>query len=214
MSVMHIAEQVAFCDGYRQYWKDGRLVELSHPMLNHVAWCYRCCDNPRTDSWLTVGHPHDDSIERLRPDQQFAVFIPPSGSAIAALHAFHGDKVQKIHERKLAAIAQIEGLVGVKVAAPDLANKSHGVEVIGVDLVDQRMLADDMVWVHYRCCGNHEHVERIHRLWHGADPQKPAPKSDSEVSNEIGQHRINAALHHANKIAAEQLAKANANATL
>jgi hypothetical protein len=205
----HIAKQVCFCDGSKQYWEDGRVIELAQPWLNHVGWLYRCCDNPRTDSWLTIGHPHDDSIERLVPGGKFLPYVP-SNSAMAQLHAYHGDKVQQIHARKMAAVAQLTAMFGAKHSAQDRASNVHDVEITGVDQVDERMLADEIVWVHYRCCGSHDHIERIHRLWHGADPKIPTPKTDADVLNEVGQHRLNAALHHANVLAQTRLKLINA----
>jgi hypothetical protein len=187
----HVAVQVAFFDGYKQYWNDGRVLEVT-PLPNHVAWCYRCCDDPRTDSWASAANPHARAAGELE-----------------SFCAFHQDKVQKIHDRKLTAIMQITALMGAKISTLDLSSKAHGVEIIGVDLVEPRMQADDMVWVHYRCCDSQDHVERIHRLWHGADPKMPAPKIVTDVLNEIGQHRSNAALHHANNLSAARLRMIN-----
>jgi hypothetical protein len=164
-------------------------VAISDDIPNRVAYCYRCCDDPRTDSWLTVYNPHAVDVE--------------------AAKTYHQNKVQQIHDRKLRAVSQVTALMSAAVQTLDSAAKAHAVQIIGVDLVDARMLADDIIWVHYKCCGIHEHVERIHRLWHGADPARPFPKSDADLLNEIGQHRSNAALAHANQNAASVL-KANA----
>jgi hypothetical protein len=173
------------------------LVAFRDDIPNRAAYCYRCCGDPRTDSWLTVYNPHSVDVE--------------------AAKAFHANKVQQIHARKLAAVAQLKELIGANVAAADLTGKSHNVEIAGVDQVDERMLADDIVWVHYKCCGTHEHIERIDRLWHGQRGPfghigngflQPASKTDDDVLEEIRQHRSNAARNHANKIAINEL-KAN-----
>jgi hypothetical protein len=167
----------------------AQCVAMRDDVPGTVTYVYRCCGDPRTDSRLDIANPHTVDIDYWK--------------------VYHQDKVQKIHARKQDAVAQIEALQSAPAtAAVDGAGGSHSVEILDVDGVDSRMLADDVVWIRYRCCGQHEHLERIHRIWHGMLPHvnmQPTSKTTADILAEIVQHRTNAAMAHANAIVKKTL---------
>lgn len=163
-------------------------IDIHEGRRGSVAFVYRCCGDSRTDSVLDIADVHTVDVEHWK--------------------AYHQDKVQKIHERKLAAIAQITALRGAQVGAVDGKGTSHSVDIVGVDDVMERMLADDIVWIRYSCCGAHEHLDRIDRLWHGTQPHvdmKPVSKTAEDILAEIATHRASAAIGHANATARQAL---------
>jgi hypothetical protein len=172
----HFAQKIAWSDGLKNYSMDGKEIgEQPAPLLNHIGYLYRCCDDPRTDSWAWQRDPH-----RLDADPGF--------------FSRHQSKVQNTHAAKLAAIAHIETEISFgKARASDLAGVDHDVEIVGYE-----HWTDEVVKVHYQCCAVHRHIQFIEDLF-------SKRKQASDIGAEMVKHRAEAARHHANVLKLESI---------
>jgi hypothetical protein len=137
------------------------MIELPHALI----FRYRCCDDPRTDSTLTLSDPHLVSdAERNR------------------LLAVHAANIESRHEAKLAIEAHLAARAAAHAQAPasrpqislghatglDDAGATHQCAIAGVEHV-----ADEIVRVRYSCCDaapDQHHTEHIdHIQWHTLD---------------------------------------------
>ena len=136
-----------------------------------VSYLYRCCADPRTDSWITIYHPHqytDDQIDAQKKE--------------------HAAGRELRHRKKQAAESYFEGKRSgaVSHSARDLAGKKHDVIVVA-----HEHEADEIIRVTYQCCGELAATALFDRLHE---------KETSDLDALVVEHATKAATRHANVV--------------
>jgi hypothetical protein len=116
------------------------------------VFTYRCCDDPRTDSKISIGLP----------------FLLDEAE-VRRLCAVHAANVESRHEAKVIVEAHLRSLLGRGIATKDSAGIEHVCRIAAVEHA-----ADEIVRVRYQCCGAKDvgdlHVAEIDRVhWHTPD---------------------------------------------